>query len=166
SFFVQFDPPRWISRLTINGHAGQDIDFANARAGNGGEISVQTSIRPTDHLTLDFVGDRQWLNVRSGEGRSGRLFTAQVTRLKTTYTFSARSCLRLIGQYVKTDRDPSLYTFSVSQKSGNFDGSALFAYKLNWQTVFFLGYGDSRVLLLQANAPVQNPQYDLVPSAR
>src|SRR5215813_1730140 len=54
SFFVQFDPPRWISRLTINGHAGQDIDFANARAGNGGEISVQTSIRPTDHLTFDF----------------------------------------------------------------------------------------------------------------
>jgi len=34
----------------------------------------------------------------------------------------------------------------VPKRSGGFDGSALFSYKLNWQTVFFLGYGDSRVL--------------------
>ncbi|MDQ5857416.1 MAG: hypothetical protein M3542_03960, partial [Acidobacteriota bacterium] len=37
-------------------------------------------------------------------------------------------------------------TFAVSEKSGDFSGSALFAYKLNWQTVLFLGYGDNRAL--------------------
>ena len=52
----------------------------------------------------------------------------------------------MIGQYVETERDPSLYTFGVSEKDGDFSGSALFAYKLNWQTVLFLGYGDNRAL--------------------
>ena len=54
--------------------------------------------------------------------------------------------MRLIGQWVETERDPSLYRFPVSRKDGFFDGSALFSYKLNWQTVLFLGYGDNRSL--------------------
>jgi hypothetical protein len=86
--------------------------------------------------------------------------------LKATYTFSARSFLRLIGQYVKTDRDPSLYTFPVSAKEGNFDGSALFAYKLNWQSVFYLGYGDSRALFPEVNFMPANPHYDLLRLSR
>ena len=68
------------------------------------------------------------------DGRSGRLFTALVARLRTQYTFSARMYVRLIGQWVETDRDPSLYTFEVADKDGDFSGSALFAYKLNWQS--------------------------------
>jgi hypothetical protein len=74
--------------------------------------------------------------------------------------------LRVIGQYVETRRDPSLYTFAVPARTGQFDSSALFSYKLNWQTVFFLGYGDSRVLLPQMSAPLQSSRYDLVPAAR
>ena len=117
--------------------------------------------RPTDHLELQFNGDRRWLDVSGG-----RLFTAQVERLKTTYTFSARMFLRVIGQYVETRRDPSLYKFSVSKRTGAFDGSALFSYKLNWQTVFFLGYGDSRLLLPAADGSGQNARYDLVRASR
>jgi len=166
SYFVTVDPPRWISRLQITGHAGEDIDFANARPGHGGEVVVTATIRPTDHLALDFVGDRQWVNVDDPTLGSGRLFTSQVTRLKATYTFTARSFLRLIGQYVKTDRDPALYTFSVPAKEGNFDGSALFAYKLNWQTVFYLGYGDSRALFPAVDFGPVNPHYDLLRVSR
>jgi hypothetical protein len=166
SFILMADPPRWISRVTVNGHVGQDIDFANARPGHGGELVAQATIRPTDHLALDLVGDRQWLNVTTEDGRSGRLFTAQVTRLKATYTFSARSFLRLIGQYVRVTSDPSLYKFPVPQKIGNFDGSALFAYKLNWQTVCFLGYGDSRALFPAINSGATPNQYDLLRVSR
>ena len=35
----------------------------------------------------------------------------------------------------------------MTRRDGSFNGSALFAYKLNWQTVLFLGYGDDRELL-------------------
>jgi hypothetical protein len=53
----------------------------------------------------------------------------------------------VIGEYLEVRTDPSLYLAEgVPPRSGSFDGSALFSYKLNWQTVLFLGYGDSRVL--------------------
>jgi hypothetical protein len=57
---------------------------------------------------------------------------------------------------VRTERDPSLYRSPVSKLDGSFTGSVLFAYKLNWQTVCFVGYGDNRTLtetdqLLRAN---------------
>jgi hypothetical protein len=41
---------------------------------------------------------------------------------------------------------PEPYRFAGSRKDGGFDGSALFAYKPNWQSVLFVGYGDSSVL--------------------
>lgn len=145
-FFFQIDPSRRFSRISINGTLGEEIDFAHARVGDGGRLSLTATIKPTDHLALEVIGNRQWLDVQD-EGREGRLFTAQVGRLKATYTFTARAFLRVIGQYVQTDRDPSLYAFAVSEKDGTFDGSALFSYKLNWQTVLFVGYGDNRALL-------------------
>jgi len=58
--------------------------------------------------------------------------------------FNARSYLRVIGQYIVTTRDTSLYTFPVRRKGALLTSSALFAYKLNWQTVLFAGYGDDR----------------------
>ena len=69
-----------------------------------------------------------------------------MSRVRGTYTFTAWSFVRVIGQYVSTNRDPSLYLSSVAADSGTFSGSALFAYKLNWQSVLFLGYGDDREL--------------------
>ena len=39
-----------------------------------------------------------------------------------------------------------MYVFSTSAHSGGFTGSALVAYKLNWQSVLFVGYGDDREL--------------------
>src|SRR5262249_38183412 len=80
------------------------------------------------------------------EGGRSRLFTARVDRLRATYNFSARCFVRAIGQWTETRRDPSLYTDEVSRREGAFTGSLLFAYKLNWQTVLFAGYGDTREL--------------------
>jgi hypothetical protein len=144
---IGLSPTRLVPRISLNGFIGEDIDFDNARVGDGGRFGVFATVRPTDHLDLQFTGDRRWLDVRSEEaGREGRLFAATVARLRAAYTFSARAFLRLIGQYVETKRDPGLYTFDVSRKSGSFQGSALFSYKLNWQSVLFIGYGDTSVI--------------------
>jgi hypothetical protein len=166
-YFVQIDPSRRFSRISLEGNLGEEIDFANGRVGDGLRIEAITTLKPTDHLALELIGSRQTLDVPVGGGGEGRLFTAHVGRLKATYTFSARAFLRLIGQYVETRRDPALYRFPVDAKDGAFDGSALFSYKLNWQTVLFLGYGDSRVLLPE-EGPAGNPRrrYELVPTAR
>ena len=127
---------------------GEEIDFDHGRVGDGVRLSTTLTVKPTDHLALELIANRRWLDVQDeASGREGRLFTASVARLKATYIFTARALLRVIGQYVETERDPSLYAFDVAEKDGGFDGSALFAYKLNWQTVLFLGYQDNRTLL-------------------
>lgn len=145
-YVVQVSPSRTIAQVSLNGWIGEEVDFANSRLGSGANLNASTTIRPTDHLELRLNASRRWLDVDAGAAGSGRLFTATVARLRAVYTFTARSFLRAIGQYVKTDRDPSLYLSSVSARSGSLSGSVLFAYKLNWQTVLFLGYGDNRTL--------------------
>jgi hypothetical protein len=140
-FYTQMSPSRILGQISLEVTTGEAIDYANARAGDGTNLVLGATVRPTDHLELRFNGSRQTLDVDGG-----RLFTAEVNRLKATYTFSARSFLRLIGQRVQVESDPDLYTFEVAPRDESFTGSALFAYKLNWQTVLFLGYGDERAL--------------------
>jgi uncharacterized protein DUF5916 len=138
---VEFNPSRRLPRVAIAGMSGQSIDFVEARVGHGSTLTVEATIRSTDRLTIDLHLDRQWLN-----DHGQRLFTARVQRLKAIYSFSDRSLIRAIGQYTSTTTNPSLYATAVSPHSGGFDGSLLYGYKVNWQTVFFLGYGDARVL--------------------
>jgi hypothetical protein len=142
---LSIDPGRVFSRITLNGFLGDQPDVANKRPGSGGDIDLTGTIKPTDHLALDFNAERQWLDVRQGM-ISGRLFTAEISRLKATYNFDARTFLRLIGQYYTATRNPALYADAVAVRDRGFDGSALFGYRVNWQTVLFVGYGDSRAL--------------------
>ena len=144
TYFVQFDPHRRFPRISVQGRLGQSIDFANVRVGTGASVNLAATLRPIDRMTFDLIGDREWLNAHGD-----RVYTATVERLKTTYSFSAKSLVRVIGQYVTTNREPALYTFPVPRHSGQFNGSVLYSYKLNWQTVLYLGYGDDRILTAQ-----------------
>jgi hypothetical protein len=146
-FILQASPSLLFSSLYLEGAVGEEIDYDNARPGHGGTLTLGATVRPTDHLALRLDTSRRWIDVRpTGGGEESRLFTAQVARLKATYTINARSYLRLIGQVDRTDADPTLYCAPVDAKSGSFAGSVLLAYKLNWQSVLFLGYGDDRAL--------------------
>jgi hypothetical protein len=140
---ARMSPAQWIGGLGLDVTIGDDVDFDNERPGGGATVVLQAIVRPTDHLSLQLNGSRRWLDVsRTGTGpRDQRLFTAEVARLKATYTFTSRAFLRLIGQRIRTELDPDLYTFRVPERDESFTGSALFAYKLNRQTVLFLGYG-------------------------
>lgn len=143
---VQASPSRTFDNLSVETTFGQEIDFANGREGTGASIGAGASVRPGNHLELRLNANRRWLDVDTPAG-SGRLFTAEVERLRATYNFTARSFLRLIGEYVRTTSDPALYSFPVASRRSGFGGSALFAYKLNWQTVMYVGYGDERAYL-------------------
>ncbi|HVG22849.1 MAG TPA: DUF5916 domain-containing protein, partial [Thermoanaerobaculia bacterium] len=138
----QFDPHRRIPRISFGLRVGEQIDFDNGREGDGLSLSVGASARPHDRLDLQFNVARDSLDVEGG-----RLFTAMVERVRAQYSFSNKSLVRLIGQYVTTDYNPGLYLFDVPEKDGSFLGSVLYSYKLNWQTVLFVGYGDERLLL-------------------
>ena len=137
-------PSRLFNNVLIDTYFGDEVDFDNAREGTGTTIVTSLTVRPSRHLELRNDASRRALNVDDPVLGSGRLFTAWVERLRGTYAFNSRSFVRLIGQYVETTRDPSLYTFAISEKDAGFGASALLAYKLNWQTVAYLGYGDQR----------------------
>ena len=145
-YTVQVSPSQKVARVELEGTLGQEVDFDNARPGHGASVVLRTVLRPTDHLELAFNDSRRWLDVDE-EGARGRVFTSKVDRLRATYTFTSRMFVRAIVQHVETVRDPSLYIDSVVPKEADFAGSALFAYKLNWQTVLYLGYGDNRTFL-------------------
>jgi hypothetical protein len=144
-YIAQFSPSRVFLSLETDGTLGQDIDFDNSRPAHGTTINASATVRPTRHLELALIENQQWLDVKP-LNEYQRLFVSRVSRVKGTYNFTSRLFARVIAQYVSTDADPSLYLTPVPARSGNFSGSFLLSYKINWQSVMFVGYGDDRAL--------------------
>jgi len=142
-FIVQASPSRLLD-FAVDCSFGEDIDFVNVRNGTGVSLTSSATLRTGNHVELRGTWNMRWLDVNDPTLGSGRLFTAQVERLRAMWMFNSRAFMRLIGQYVQTTSDPSLYLdpSSVDVKFARLTGSALLAYKLNWQTVLFAGYGD------------------------
>jgi Domain of unknown function (DUF5916)/Carbohydrate family 9 binding domain-like len=140
--FVDFSlravPHQRLPALGLEGSIGEKVDYAQGRLGNGGRLAISGTTRPTDHLELQASTTREWLDLDHG-----RLFSATVDWLKLTYTFTARSLVRVIAQQTEVTRDGSLYAGAVQARDRSRSLSALYGYKLNWQTVFFVGYGDA-----------------------
>ncbi len=145
-FFQRISPSRRFTQVGVDGNFGTDVDFVNVRPGRGGQFNVYAAIMATNHLTFEAIANTSWLHVDDAVGVDRSLFTARVDRLRANYTFTAKSFVRVIGQYVSTDRDPSLYLQPTTAHDGTFSGSVLIAYKINWQSVMFFGYGDDRTL--------------------
>jgi hypothetical protein len=145
AYVVQFSPSRRVAFVSLDGTVGEEVDFENGRPGHGATVNVSADVNPTDHLEVSALHDTRWVDV-DDEASRGRLFTARVSRVRATYTFTARSFVRVITQYTSTDRDPTLYLFAAPPRTGVFSGSVLLAYKINWQSVIFVGYGDDRAL--------------------
>jgi len=155
----QFTVNRLISQLETDGWAGQQVDFANNRLGHGANVNVSALLRPGDHLELALSNGVRWLTVNNGIDE-GRLFTAQFERIRANYTFNPSMFFRAIVQNQRTNRNQALYDPSlvVDQHGGSLASQLLFAYKVNWQTLLFLGYGDLREVTADAT--------DLVKSGR
>jgi len=135
SWFFQYDPTRRFPRVSFSGRTGESIDFSSGTVGDGTSLTVTATVRPIDRIDLQFNTSREWL-----DADEGRVFTETIERVRAQYSFSAKSLLRVIAQYDNIE-------FGGGGHAGNFLGSVLYSYKLNWQTVLFLGYGDDRVIL-------------------
>ena len=81
------------------------------------------------------------LDTKEGE----KIFDAKVLDARLTWQFSVRSFLRLTVQHSETSRNPDVYLDEVDAESRNVGRQLLYSYKLNPQTVFFLGYSDRYV---------------------
>jgi hypothetical protein len=142
-YTVQFAVSRVLPSVSFDGWVGQDIDFTNNRLGHGALINFTAQLRPTSRLTLNLTDVLQWLSENTA-GVEGRLFTAQVERVRAQYMFSPKMFIRAVVQNQRTSSNPLIYGVDMPLRSGDLSSQFLFAYKVNWQSVLYLGYGDIR----------------------
>lgn len=121
----------------LNSQIGNQIDYRNARQGTQIMLNPGIGYRlgKRFYLTLDHIFER--LNVDEG-----RLYTANVSNLKAIYQFNKRAFFRAILQYVNYDYNMENYIRKFNPKFEHLFTQLLFSYKLNPQTVLFLGYSD------------------------
>ncbi|PCJ25428.1 MAG: hydrolase [SAR86 cluster bacterium] len=113
------------------------VDFANTRLGKSKRYGPFVRYQFGKHLQLDLRHTLQQFDVKGG-----RLFTANLTDLKTTYQFSARSFLRFTVQYTNNERNQDLYLSPVQARNKELTMQLLYSYKVNAATRFFIGYSD------------------------
>jgi len=143
SLFSNFQPGGAV-RLALNGEYDDTIDFTNNRPARLLALSPGTELKVGRHVNLQLNHTFQQLDVDGG-----RLFEANLSQLRLVYNFSARLFVRGIFQYLDLRRDVGLYLPEIQPllepKEQTLLTQLLFSYKLNAQTVFFLGYSDDQL---------------------
>jgi Domain of unknown function (DUF5916) len=133
---ARFLPNRRLPYLKLSARHGDELDIQRSRLGTGTALAVSATISAVDRLQAELSGERRWLDADE-EGHSVRQFAASVARAKLLCTLTARSFVRLIGEWERSDEHGG----SASQRA--FSGSVLYGYRLNWQSILYLGYGNS-----------------------
>jgi hypothetical protein len=123
--------------LWLRGAFGDRIDFANVQAGTRVRLNpgIQYNLGRHFYLELDHVFER--LNVDAGE-----LYTANLSNIRLVYQFNRRAFLRTILQYADYQYNSQLYLQPRDPEYKHLFSQVLFSYKINPQTVLFLGYSD------------------------
>jgi len=118
---------------------GDKIDYANNRLGKYQEFSMYSTIYATDHLLFDVYFQKQKLNANGAY-----VYNADLADIRISYQFDVRSYLKLNIVYSNVDRNINNNPFTyVSNKERSLSTQLIYSYKLNPQTVFFVGYSDS-----------------------
>lgn len=114
------------------------VDFANTRLGRSNRLSPFVRLQLGRHLQFNLSHTLQQFNVDGG-----RLFTANLSDLRTTYQFTAKSFLRFTLQYNDRERDEALYLNPVQARSKDLTAQLLYSYRFTAATRFFIGYSDA-----------------------
>jgi hypothetical protein len=126
--------------LSLDSGHGMQVDFANTREGTRTFLAPRVRYNFGRHTQLEVNHTFERLDVDEG-----RLYTANLTQVRGVYQLNVRTFLRLLVQYTDIERDPSLYDFDVDRETRRLFPQFLFSYKLNPQTVLFVGYTENRI---------------------
>ena len=141
-FEEDFAINRVVPSVGVNGWLGDEVDFGNNRLGKGANLNFNASIRPNYRLTLSLTSGERWLRVNPEDRPEERLFTSHFERVRAQYMFTPRIFVRAIVQNQRTHR--TSFDFPDNPHGGSLASQMLLAYKVNWQSVLYLGYGDLR----------------------
>jgi hypothetical protein len=137
-FFVNVRPTGDVT-CSIRVSGGDAIDYENSRPATQLRIGPEGTLNVGRHL---FFGAEHELEELHVEG--GRLYRANLSQLKAVYQFNVRTFVRVILHRLDVRRDPALYVDAADARTERLFAQLLFSYKINPQTVFFLGTSDTR----------------------
>ena len=134
--------PNSSTTLNLNISAGDQIDYANSRQGKQYSVNPSIEQKIGSHFTLSVDHRFQRMTVNSI-----KLYDANVSNGRFTYHFNRRTFLRFNLQHVDYSRNLDNYleenrVFNVAN-TRNLYSQFLFSYRINPQTVFYLGYSDN-----------------------
>lgn len=141
-FFI-FAETKPMLGLYINANVtrGDKIDYRNNRLGKINRLSSNINWNINKHVEVKL---KQTVRQLDAEGEN--VFIARLTDLRTTYQFNVQSFLRLSVVFNNTSRNTSNYLYiapeDINRHSKSLSSELLYAYKINPQTVFYLGYSD------------------------
>jgi hypothetical protein len=118
---------------------GTQIDFSNTQLGHIFAVVPKIRWDVNMYLSIRASHDLTFLNVQGQ-----RLFTANQSDVRFSYQFDMRSKLKLVLQYTDIERTLSLYdpADDLDKNSKSFATQLIYSYKINPQTLFFVGYSD------------------------
>lgn len=124
--------------LGFDSSLAKAIDYDNSRPAAALRLgpSIELGLGRHINLNVSYILERL-----SSDGL--RTYTANLTQVRLIYNFSTRAFIRAIVQYQDLDRVPERYTYPVDARTKGIFSQLLFSYKLNPQTVLFLGYSDN-----------------------
>ena len=140
SLYTEFQPKGGLA-VGVFARQGDQVDFANNRLGDQMRIEPWVEWNINRHLLMRLESALVQLDTKDGE----KIFDASIHDVRLTYQFSRRSFLRLTTQFRDVDRNPEVYIDEVNAQSKRVGRQLLYSYKINPQTVFFLGYSDNHV---------------------
>jgi hypothetical protein len=118
---------------------GDKIDYANNRLGDYKELWSNFTYNFNKHLAFDISYTHSELEADDQE-----VYTEQLTDLRINYQFDVRSYLKLSVVYSNTQFNPNNNPNDFySEDNKNISTQLIYAYKINPQTVFFVGYSDN-----------------------
>jgi len=137
TFYASIRPLNTIE-LEAEFKIGDRIDYANNRLGDYQELYSNITWYATKHLQVDFYNTLAEL-----DAEGANVYQANLSELRLNYQFNVNSYLKLNLVYRDVDRNPANNpNVNTSEINKNLSTQLIYAYKLNPQTVFYLGYSD------------------------
>ncbi|XQW84389.1 DUF5916 domain-containing protein [Thalassotalea piscium] len=121
---------------------GKQIDFANTQLGDVKVIELSTDWDVNQHVNIEVNYNFNQLDVDKG-----KLFAAHQSDIRLGYQFNMYSSLKFIMQYTDIKRNVENYLTTEiddipDHRTRRFSTQLIYSYKVNPQTLFFVGYSD------------------------
>jgi len=119
--------------------AGDGIDYSNFRKGSIMILHPGIKWGIGRHLYVNVNHNYEHLNFQGD-----RVYKAHLFQTQLNYHFNVRTFFRATFQYTDIKRDQAMYGYTITPHTQKLFTQLLFSYKLNPQTVLFLGFSENQ----------------------